>query len=269
MRDFAATLRARDGRAFERLCDYNAIAYFLLAGKSTGKMRDYPDALLLWSLQLEWMRRTNHPMLAVLKADYALANEELGEISLSEFSKGVKAGSVETDAASMSKAYKLQGAGRDIVHDFHDSLGLPQEANYHEVTSRIHRTEIQCAVDTVKELRKGLHTHVPRGYDVFEPTCTTTTAGKKSAFKVLPNEVPTREVELTPFFEQPPAGHKWDVAADLNVVRARYFNQPPKTAYSKRDSESDSDDDDPAPGPRPIVPVATRAATAAQAAAGP
>lgn len=256
------------------MCDYNAISYFLLAGKSTGKMRDYPDALLLWSLQLEWMRYCKHPMLAVLKDDFALGNEELGEVSLSEFSKGVKAGSVSSDADSMSREYRLQGAGRDAVRSFHDSLELSQEGNYHEVASQIHLAEVNAAEETLKELRKGLHTHHPRGYDYFELEVSTSSSGKKSGRKVPPQTVPVKKTSLTPFFEQPPPGFKWDLAADFATVKGRYFNQPPRQPTVARDSDSDdSDAEEVAPAPRPIVPVVTRSAAnvppaAARGAAG-
>lgn len=266
MRDFAATLRARDAGRWERLRNYQAVAYFLLTGKSTGAMRDYPDALLLWHLQLAWMEMSRHPALAVLMEDPCLANEEGGEISLSEFSKGVKAGSVAPDAASMSKEYRLQGAGRDVVHDMQESLGISQEGNYHEVTSKINTAEVDHAEATLKQLRKGLHTDARRSYDCFEFEYSTSAAGKKTGKKVPFDAQPVALKELTPFFPQPDPGEVWDVDLDYADAKKRYFNEPPRQAFTTRDSASDSEDSDSDRPPRTYAPVLTRARAGAPAA---
>lgn len=247
---------------WERLLTYLGIAYFLLTGKSTGKMRDYPDALLIMHLQLEWMRVSRHPALSVLAEDPALANEELGEISLSEFSKGVKAGSCSADATSMSNEYRLQGASRDVVHDLESVLELPHEDNYHEVTSAINVAEVDAAEETLKALRKGLHTDPARAYALFTFDATVTTKGKTTGRKVPATAAPVMEKNLTPFFEQMPAGQVWDVAADFAALKTRYFNVPPRAPFT-RNSDSDSEDSDEAVQPRPVAPVLTRAGRAA------
>jgi hypothetical protein len=246
---------------WERLRDYQAIAYFLLTGKSTGKMRDYPDALLIWHLQLAWMTRVNHPALSVVAEDPALANEEGGEISLSEFSKGVKAGSCAPDAESMSSEYRMQGASREVVHDMQENLDISQEANYHEVTAKINAREVDHAEATLKQLRKCLHTDARKSYDFFEIEAAVSSTGKKTSKKVPFNAVPQVRKELTPFFEQPAQDEVWDVAGDFETVKKRYFNQPPRTAFVRRDSESDSEDSDPLAPPRPLAPVQTRGMT--------
>lgn len=264
-RDFAATLRARDPGVWERLRNYQAMVYFILTGKSTGKMRDYPDALLIWHLQVAWMEHTRHPALAVLAEDPALANEELGEISLSEFSKGVKAGSCSPDAASMSKEYRMQGASRDVVHDYQENLELPQEDNYHEVTSDINTVEVARALQTLKALRKGLHTDVQKAYECFDIECSVSSTGKKTGKKVPATATPVMKKTLVPFFVQPDVGEEWDVDQDFQTIRTRYFNTPPTQALV-RDSESDSEDSDPLPAVRRVVaPVYTRAMTATTA----
>ena len=74
-RDFIATLRARDSGAFMRVKHYLAEAYFILNHWKTSR---YPEAILLWFLQVEYMETINHPALGALKQDIALGVELRG-----------------------------------------------------------------------------------------------------------------------------------------------------------------------------------------------
>lgn len=272
VRDFAATLRSRDDDAFDRLLDYQATAYYLLFGKSTGKVNDYPDALLLWFLQVAYLRHTKHPMLDALRADFAVANEELGEISLSEFSKGVKDGSTSPVQLAMSKDYRLQGARKDVVRNFHTSLDISMEANYHEVATKTNATEVDHAEETLKAIRKLLHTDKKEAYETFDLEFTLTKNGKKSGRKVPSKQMPALSKKLTPFFEHAfDRNTVWDVKSDLDDMKARYFNVPPKRILRERSfsaSGSASSDGAPAVPRRAGAPVGTRAGAAGAALAG-
>lgn len=261
VRDFGATLRARDTGAFERLLNYEATAYYLLTGKSTGKTKDYPEGLLLWHLQLAYLRAVDHPALNVLKADFSIVNEELGELSLSEFSKGVKDGSVAPDAVAMSKEYRLQGARKHIVKDFHQNLELNEEANYHEVVSKTNPREKDIALVAKKEIRKMLHTDPRKAYYSFTLEFDINAKGKKIGKKVPASQAPAERKTLEPMFTWAyDRTSVWDVGVDLEAVKSKVFNQPPNKPTRRRDSETGSDYSDDAPIVlRAPAPVTTRA----------
>jgi hypothetical protein len=182
-------------------------------------------------------------MLHVLAEDPALANEELGEISLSEFSKGVKDGSVAPTTEEMSKEYRLVGAGRHVVRGVSANLGLTQEGNYHEVATEVNAAEIDHAEETLKKIRKDIHIHDVEKFEYFKLQYHLN-GTKRVGKKVAPTDEPLLKRTLAPFFPYDYSDVP-DVAADLEKMKGRYFNQPPSKPFEERDSESrDSEDSD-------------------------
>src|SRR5271156_5553019 len=111
-RDFLACLRRRDGGAGEAIQPLLGYAFAVLTFRKSGRTKDYPESLLLWHLQLQYLRDVEHPMYKVYMSDLQLSCEDLGEVSLSEFSKGVNPKYSPLDAATLAKNYKLQGVRR-------------------------------------------------------------------------------------------------------------------------------------------------------------
>jgi hypothetical protein len=111
-RDVVAGLRRRDGGASRDISLLLQYAYVVLTFKLDGRTKDYGESLLLWHLQMGYLRTVGHPMLSIYEDDLQICNEDLGEVSLSEFAKGVGTSSAALASETMSRSYQLQGVRR-------------------------------------------------------------------------------------------------------------------------------------------------------------
>jgi hypothetical protein len=220
-RDFIAILRRRDGGASADISLLLQYAYVVLTFKQDGRTKDYGESLLLWHLQIQYLRSVGHPMLSVYQDDLQICNEDLGEVSLSEFSKGVGTSSAALDFETMSRAYQLQGVRRQSFSRLQAAAGVSNTECFHEVTSTAKKVEIERAAAVLDQIRKDAH-YRNLGLNVW-PQTGTLLSGYIVAVGDPGKRVFTYDAMLA-------TDSVLDVANDMRRLQDLYLNKDYKTA---------------------------------------
>src|SRR5688572_3129197 len=83
--------------------------------------------MILSESLLRFWERSGHPLFDVLSRRHWVANEESGEISLSELSSMVSNDRRVCNSESLSKSYKEVAIARNFADDMHEELGIKTE----------------------------------------------------------------------------------------------------------------------------------------------
>ncbi len=123
--------------------------------------------MILSNSLLRFWERSSHPIYDLLSQEHWLANEEAGEISLSELSSSVSKDTRLGEAETLSQSYQEVGLARGFAEGLVNELGIKTEA-----ASRARRGEVSPLdprVSTISTYFIGLIDGIIHAKPIFYP----------------------------------------------------------------------------------------------------